>query len=280
MRMGQITAENYQAYSQLFQNGGGKTKAAGKSGAGLADLSALVGASLTGKPRGADTVSLSKNWASGGAILSGKVPAKALASTGDPFYYRNRFNPAVFDKRGGGTTLAYYQSHPAQTKDMQLQEIQKPDWSSPSLAFVTRNSEPLSEEEYVAAIKELAQKDFKTGICGESEEFNNLRGAYLSPVSPDRKAIYAESMQKTGGYMNLGAAFFADDGQMVISYSAIQNRYGIMFTQEENARDQRFYQLYIDEWRAQKKQASSPAPKNDAQIDIQIDIKETVNVTA
>ncbi|MDR0868879.1 MAG: hypothetical protein LBP75_10490, partial [Planctomycetota bacterium] len=104
MRMGQITAENYQAYSQLFQNGG-KTKAAGKSGAGLADLSALVGASLTGKPRGTDTVSLSQNWASGGVINSGKVPAKAITSAADPFYYRNRFNPAVFTKQGGGAAL-------------------------------------------------------------------------------------------------------------------------------------------------------------------------------
>ncbi|GHS94785.1 hypothetical protein FACS1894139_17960 [Planctomycetales bacterium] len=214
MRMGQITAENYQAYSQLFN--GGKTKAAGKSGAGIADLSAWVGASFTGKARGADTVSLSKNLASGGAILSGKVPTKALTSGGDPFYYRNRFTPAVFDKQGGGATLAYYQSNPAQTKDWELQKIQKPDWSQ---ILLPPKQPVMSEDEYVAAIKGQARRDFAEGACANTESFSNLWKTYVSEVSPDRQAIYAESMRKTGGYMNLGAAFFADDGQMVMMYT-------------------------------------------------------------
>jgi hypothetical protein len=55
---------------------------------------------------------------------------------------------------------------------------------------------------------------------------------------------------------------------------------GFPLTDEEAVRDQRFFKIYVDEGRAWQKQAAASSPKNDAQIDIQIDIKESVNVTA
>ncbi|MDR0866948.1 MAG: hypothetical protein LBP75_00530, partial [Planctomycetota bacterium] len=63
-------------------------------------------------------------------------------------------------------------------------------------------------------------------------------------------------------------------------YSPIENKLGFPLTDEEAVRDQRFFKIYVDEGRAWQKQAAASSPKNDAQIDIQIDIKESVNVTA
>jgi hypothetical protein len=55
---------------------------------------------------------------------------------------------------------------------------------------------------------------------------------------------------------------------------------GFPLTDEEAVRDQRFFKIYVDEGRAWQKQAASSSPKNDAQIDIQIDIKETIDIKA
>ncbi|MDR0866947.1 MAG: hypothetical protein LBP75_00525, partial [Planctomycetota bacterium] len=212
-------------------------------------------------------------------INSGKVPAKAITSAADPFYYRNRFNPAVFTKQGGGAALSYFQSNPAQTQDWELQKIQKPDWSQ---ILLPPKQPVMSEDEYVAAIKEQARKDFAAGACANTESFSNLWQTYVSEVSPDRQAIYAESMQKTGGYMNLGAAFFADDGQMVMMYSRDEqmgkNQNMNVMTEEEWARSRKFYDLYRGEMAAQSQNSASS--QSGARLDINVAIKESINVTA
>lgn len=67
----------------------------------------------------------------------------------------------------------------------------KPNWDN----IMTKRDKPaMSEEEFEAAIKELAQKEFATGKRDDAA-YRKLCMQHGETVSPDRKAIYESSMR-------------------------------------------------------------------------------------
>ena len=77
----------------------------------------------------------------------------------------------------------------------------KPNWDN----IMTKRDKPaMSEEEFEAAIKELAQKEFATGKRDDAA-YRKLCMQHGETVSPDRKAIYVygENAKGTVSYQQI-----------------------------------------------------------------------------
>jgi hypothetical protein len=79
----------------------------------------------------------------------------------------------------------------------------RPDWNK----IPTKKTPAMSEDAFVDAIRELAKKNYAEGNIG-GKEYESLASNYIKAASPDRKAIYENSMAQTGGYMNKGQSFW------------------------------------------------------------------------
>jgi len=91
-----------------------------------------------------------------------------------------------------------------------------PNWNS-----IASKSDPLmSDEEFEKAIWEMAWQDAANGKERMSDpEVSKLRGAYVSVVSPDRKAAYAHTMAMTGGKMPIDQTIYDSNGKRLMSYN-------------------------------------------------------------
>lgn len=119
----------------------------------------------------------------------------------------------------------------------------KPNWDS----IMTKREKPaMSEEEFEEAIKDLARKEFSTGKR-DDEAYRNLCMRHGETVSPDRKAIYEESMKKTGGKMNAACMFWDQKGNKTLSYHPLSGNWTAISTKEEFARARLFTSIYNDE---------------------------------
>jgi hypothetical protein len=121
----------------------------------------------------------------------------------------------------------------------------QPNWDN----LMTKRDKPaMSEQEFEIAIKELARDRFENGGSVEHDKaFQKLHRQFMEVSSPDRKAIFNESMAKTGGKMNSANAFFNSSGQRVMIYSASSSMYIPMSTSQENDRSRIFNDLYFSE---------------------------------
>ena len=119
----------------------------------------------------------------------------------------------------------------------------KPNWDE----IMTKRDKPaMSEEEFSESIKELARKDFANGDRNHSA-YRKLCMKYCETVSPDRKAIYDDSMKKTGGKMNGACMFWDSKGNKTLSYNPESGNWKAISTEEETARARAFNSIYNDE---------------------------------
>lgn len=66
-------------------------------------------------------------------------------------------------------------------------------------------------------------------------------------VSPDRKAIYEESMKKTGGKMNGACMFWDSKGNKTLTFNSESGNWHHISTEAEFARARQFTSIYNDE---------------------------------
>jgi len=119
----------------------------------------------------------------------------------------------------------------------------KPNWDN----IMTKRDKPyMSEAEFDEVIKELARKEFATGERDRAA-YRNLCMRYGETASPDRKAIYEESMKKTGGKMNAACMFWDNAGNKTLSYHPTEGRWDAISTEGEFARARQFTAIYNDE---------------------------------
>ena len=117
-----------------------------------------------------------------------------------------------------------------------------PDWSK----LATKRERVMPDEEYLEKMRDFARKVFAEG-GDHTAESQALYQGYASPVSPDRKAIYEEVMQKTGGYMSASSMFWDHQGNKTLSYEYDYGTYTAINTPEEFARARELAAAYLDE---------------------------------
>ena len=117
-----------------------------------------------------------------------------------------------------------------------------PDWSK----LATKRERVMPDEEYLEKMRDYARKVFAEDHEDYAETRALVRG-YTSPVSPDRKAIYEEVMQKTGGYMPASSMFWDHQGNKTLSYEYDYGTYTAINTPEEFARARELAAAYLDE---------------------------------
>lgn len=112
---------------------------------------------------------------------------------------------------------------------------------------MTKRDKPaMSEEEFTQAIKELAQKEFRTGKR-DDKAYRELCMRHGETVSPDRKAIYNASMKRTGGKMNAACMFWDVSGNKSLSYNPESRSWKAISTEAEFARAREFTSIYNQE---------------------------------
>ena len=117
-----------------------------------------------------------------------------------------------------------------------------PDWSK----IATKREREMPDEQYLEKMRDFARKVFADNDDHVPEMQQLFRG-YVSPVSPDRKAIYEEVMTKTGGYMPASSMFWDHEGRKTLSYEYDYGTYSAITTEEEFARGRELFAAYLDE---------------------------------
>jgi len=118
----------------------------------------------------------------------------------------------------------------------------QPDWNE----VPTKTDKPaMSDDEFEESIKELARKRFSSGKSDHAA-FKSLCTKYVSPFSPDRKAIYENSMKKTGGKMNAACMFWDNNGNQSFFWHP-EDFWSVAFTDAEHARAREFTSIYVGE---------------------------------
>ncbi|MDR1753482.1 MAG: hypothetical protein LBR74_01055 [Eubacterium sp.] len=115
-----------------------------------------------------------------------------------------------------------------------------PNWNQ----IPTKSKPKISDEEFENAIRELARKEASQGILAGTDAQIKLCREYVSVVSPDRKAIYNESMAKTGGKMNSTYSFFDKLGNKSFHYNKSAGMWFWQGTSAEKARKAQFTDIY------------------------------------
>ena len=126
----------------------------------------------------------------------------------------------------------------------------QPNWNT-----ITSKSDPLmSDEEFEKAIWEMAWQDAANGLARMSNpEVSKLRGAYVSVVSPDRQAAYAQTMAQTGGKMPINNVILDGNGNRLMNY----NPGGFWLPRTNDAERSRlgdFNRMYLEAYAAYEKE--------------------------
>ena len=131
----------------------------------------------------------------------------------------------------------------------------KPNWDE----IMTKRDKPaMSEAEFDEAIKELARKEFATGKR-DDKAYTKLCMQHGETVSPDRKAIYEESMKKTGGKMNGACMFWDSKGNKTLTFNPESGNWHHISTEAEFARARQFTSIYNDELKRLSKEYGEKA---------------------
>lgn len=115
-----------------------------------------------------------------------------------------------------------------------------PNWNQ----IPTKTSPKMSDEEFEQAIKNLAYEEASKGILAGTDAQRQLYREYVSVVSPDRKAVYQESMSATGGKMNSTYSFFDKSGSKLMHFNKSSNMWFWQGTSAENERAAKFQEIY------------------------------------
>lgn len=118
----------------------------------------------------------------------------------------------------------------------------QPNWGS----IATKSSPDMSEKDFESAIRDLARKEFASDNK-DHKAIQGLMRKYQSVVAPDRKAIYEDSMKKTGGKMNAACMFWNSQGEKSLAFHPITGRWSVFPTEAEQDRTRQFYSIYNDE---------------------------------
>ena len=117
-----------------------------------------------------------------------------------------------------------------------------PNWDK----IATKRNQDHPDEYYFDRARELARKVFASGEHNE-EESQALSRGFISSVSPDRKAIYEETMAKTGGKMPASSMFWDHEGNRTLSYEYDYGTYTALNTSNEFSRARELSSVYLDE---------------------------------
>ena len=151
----------------------------------------------------------------------------------------------------------------------------KPDWDN----IITKRDKPaMSEEEFGEAIKDLARKEFSAGKK-DHDAYRKLCISHGETVSPDRKAIYEDSMKRTGGKMNGACMFWDSKGNKTLSYNPESGNWKPISTEAEFARAREFTAIYNDELKRLSAQYGDNAYGKISLSKINADLKPQNNST-
>lgn len=117
-----------------------------------------------------------------------------------------------------------------------------PNWDK----IATKRAPEHPDEYYFDRARALARKVFATGEHNEEESRALYRG-FISSVSPDRKAIYEETMARTGGKMPASSMFWDHEGNRTLSYEYDYGTYTAITTSNEFSRARALSSVYLDE---------------------------------
>ncbi|GHV08570.1 hypothetical protein FACS1894217_11240 [Clostridia bacterium] len=123
-------------------------------------------------------------------------------------------------------------------------------FSLPNFSYILSKTPPsMSEDDFKKSIIEQAQKDFANGYRRvQSDESAALLKSFMQSASPDRKAIYDKSMERTGGKMNITFSFFQGNSP-VLRYNYKSDLWIPIGTPAEGERQQDFYVIYNEAYR-------------------------------
>jgi hypothetical protein len=113
-------------------------------------------------------------------------------------------------------------------------------------AIPTKSQPKMSDEQYENAIRELAREEASKGILAGTEGQRRLMREYVSVASPDRQAIYNQSMAKTGGKMNATYSFYDKLGNKSFHYNKGSSMWFWQGTSAEKAHKDRFTEIYTE----------------------------------
>jgi hypothetical protein len=91
-----------------------------------------------------------------------------------------------------------------------------PNWNH----MISKSDPIMSDGDFEKAIWEMAWQDAANGLERMSNpDTAKLRRAYVSVISPDRKAAYAHTMAQTGGKLPIDQTIYGSDGRRLMHYS-------------------------------------------------------------
>ena len=120
-----------------------------------------------------------------------------------------------------------------------------PNWNE----LLTKREPAMSDEEFEEEIRKIAREHatIPHGKHVDMTKYYELCRPYISVASPDRVAIYNQSMQQTGGKMNAAKGFFDSSGQLLLMYNSTAGAWSTPTTDAEMARARQFHAVYVDE---------------------------------
>jgi len=125
-----------------------------------------------------------------------------------------------------------------------------PNWNN----MLTKSDPIMSDEEFEKAIWEMAWKDASNNVARmNNPEVAQMRRAFISVVSPDRKAAYAHTMAQTGGKLPINQIIFDSNGRRVMHYTP-NGFWAPSNTPEEKSRLALFHQIYNEAYAAYEKE--------------------------
>jgi len=125
-----------------------------------------------------------------------------------------------------------------------------PNWN----AILSKSERTMTDEEFEKAIWEQAWKDASNGLARmDNPEVAQMRRAFISVESPDRKAAYAQTMAQTGGKLPINKIIFDSDGKRLMHYTP-NGFWAPRSTTEEKSRLAIFNQIYNEAYTAYEKE--------------------------
>lgn len=147
-----------------------------------------------------------------------------------------------------------------------------PSYSKASVQddYLTKSEPKMSEKQFEAAIKALAEKNAAAGIVEDvGRDYFELASSYVSVVSPDRKSIIdgASPISLVPSKANhTMATAYDDDGKVVATYNPTKG-WSNLFTDDEKARNAKFDSIYWSAYNAYKAANNQETVEDDGQIE-------------
>ena len=125
-----------------------------------------------------------------------------------------------------------------------------PNWNN----MLTKSERTMTDEEFEKAIWEQAWKDASNNIARmNNPEVAQMRRAFISVESPDRKAAYEKTMSMTGGKLPINQIIFDDNGNRLMHYTP-NGFWAPRSTDAEKSRLALFNQIYNEAYAAYEKE--------------------------